>query len=106
LNSQISQNDPVVIFQDFYILLVELFTGLLKSLLKGKEVARKRWLQNLILSLDLEALPLQLQNPTKAKVVNLLSQEQNQIIVLNRNHIPNRDLLLKEEVRNPIQGHH
>jgi hypothetical protein len=76
-----------------------LFTGLLKSLLKGKEIARKRWLPNLILGLDLEALPLQRQNPTKVKVVNLI-QEQSQIIVLNHDHIPNPG-----EVQNPTQGH-
>jgi hypothetical protein len=90
--------DPIVIFQYFYILGVSLFIGLLKSLLKGKEVARKRWLLNHILHLGLEVL-LQLQSPTKAKVVNL-SQQQSQIIVLNHDHIPN-----PEEVLNPIQGH-
>jgi hypothetical protein len=76
-----------------------LFAGLLKSPLKGKEIARKRWLPNPVLDLDLKALHLQLQNPKKAKVVNL-TQEQSQIIVLNPDHIPN-----PEEVQNPTQGH-
>jgi len=78
--------------------------GLQKSLWKGKEVARKRWLPNLVLDRGLKALLLQLLNPTRAKVGNL-SWEQNQIIVQNRDHIPNPDLLLKQELQNHIHGH-
>jgi len=84
--------------------LTYLFIGLRKNLWKGKEVAGKRWLPNLILDQDLEALPLLLPNPTRAKVGNLI-WEQNQIIVQNRDHIPNPDLLLKEEFQNHIHGH-
>lgn len=84
--------------------LTYLFTGLRKNLWKGKEVAGKRYLPNLILDQDLEALPLQLPNPTRAKVGNLI-WEQNQIIVQNRDHIPNPDLLLKEEFQNHIHVH-
>lgn len=84
--------------------LTYLFTGHRKSLWKGKEVERKRWLPNPILDRGLKALPLQLPNPTRAKVGNL-SWEQNQIIVQNRDHIPNPDLLLKEEFQNHIHGH-
>ena len=84
--------------------LIYLFTGLLKGLWKGKEVARKRWLPNLVLDRGLEALPLQLPNPTRAKVGSL-SWEQNQIIVQNQDHIPNPDLPLKVEFQNHIHGH-
>jgi hypothetical protein len=37
--------------------------------------------------------------------VGSLSRERNQIIVLNQDHIPNPDLLLKEEFQNHIHGH-
>lgn len=82
-----------------FLHLVSLFTGLLRSHLKGNEVARKRRLPSLVLGLDLEALPLRPRNPTRAKAVNL-SQERKQITVLNHGHIPN-----PEEVQNPTQGH-